>query len=397
MPDSFDVIVIGCGGFGSAACAHLADRNCRVLGLEQFDLVHDRGSSHGETRITRQAYFEHPDYVPLLKTAQRLWAELEQRCGVELFRQTGLILAGPADGEAVPGTRLAAMVHHLPLDELSPAEAARRFPGFRFRDDHRVLFEAAAGMLWVESCVRAHLDWARQRGAVLHSHETVRHWRPVGSGVEVQTDRATYSAGRLVITAGAWSAGMLPFLQTQLVVSRKVTGWFRTQPGSYSVAQGSPVFFIEHSPTAAFYGFPSVDGATIKLAEHSGRDVVTDPSHLDRQVAPHDLERLQALIGESFPMATGAVERTSVCMYTHSPDSHFFIDHHPLHPQVIYGAGFSGHGFKFTGVLGAALADLVLTGTSALPIDFLRFSRLSRSGSQPSTATGQRRQRGHGT
>lgn len=372
MPHTWDVIVLGVGGFGSGALYHLARRGLRVLGIEQHGVPHDYGSSHGESRIIRLAYFEHPDYVPLLRRAFEHWRELERLSGRRLLHQTGLFLCGPAEGEAVPGTRRAAEEHHLSLDVLTPAEAAARFPEFAFPPDSEVVFEQSAGWLSVEACVAAHVEQARRAGATLHLHERVERWTTDGRTVQVWTDRNRYEAAAAVITAGPWASRLLGPLGIPLRVLRKVQLWFDVREGSY---RETPCFLYEQSQRT-FYGFPSLDGRTIKVAEHTGGEEVEDPALVDRRCHPEDIAPVAAFVREFLPRAEPQVLRHSVCLYTMSPDGHFVVDRHPEWENVVFGAGFSGHGFKFTGVLGEVLADFVSTGATALPVRFLRLSRL---------------------
>ncbi|MFN0052661.1 MAG: N-methyl-L-tryptophan oxidase, partial [Planctomycetales bacterium] len=281
MPSGFDVIVLGVGGFGSGTLYHLARRGARVLGIEQFGVAHDRGSSHGQTRIIRQAYFEHPDYVPLLRRAYDLWHALEQETGRTLFHQVGLFLAGAPDAEAIHGTQLAAQTHQLPLERLDALQARNRFPGYRFPEDWAVLFERQAGYLAVEACVQAHVDAALAHGAQLLTGETVRGIEPTNDGVRVRTDRETYDAGRLVVTAGPWAARLLAEVGTTagwsdcLRVVRKPVFWFPAG-AEFDVAQGNSTFFFE-TAAGQFYGFPRLDGRSIKVAEHTQGDAVDDP------------------------------------------------------------------------------------------------------------------------
>ena len=209
MSEIFDCIVLGVGGFGSGALYHLARRGVRVLGIEQFGVAHDRGSSHGETRIIRKAYFEHPDYVPLLHRAYELWHELERETNRQLLHPVGLFIAGTPSCESVSGTILAAEQHRLPIDRLTVAEARGRFPGFRFHDDFAIVFEPQAGYLEVENCVAAHVAAAKRHGAVLRTDETVASWESDGRRVVVKTDKAEYAAASLVITAGPWASQVL--------------------------------------------------------------------------------------------------------------------------------------------------------------------------------------------
>jgi sarcosine oxidase len=382
MTTTYDVIVLGVGGMGSAACAHLAKRGVRVLGLEQFALGHDRGSSHGETRIIRLAYFEHPDYVPLLRRAYALWDELEADVGQRLLHKTRLLLAGPPHGEIIQGTLRAAEQHHLSLERLTPVEASRRYQGIVVPADLAVVIEPDGGYLRAEDCTAAHQAVARRHGAVLLEHTPVRQlsWSP--NEVMVVTDQGRYLAAKLVITAGAWTSRLLTQLAVPLVVSRKFLGWFDVPQGAYHVDDGSPCFFFE-MPTGAFYGFPSLDGRTLKVANHFGAEPIEDPSDIDRGCRATDVAPLVEFLRTVFPQAHPTLARHAVCMYTLSPDQHFILDHRPESSAVTLACGFSGHGYKFASVIGEILADLSLDGQTRHPIDFLRLSRFG-SGTPPS-------------
>ena len=376
VAETFDVVVLGVGGIGSAACLHLARGGARVLGLEQFSLVHDRGSSHGESRIIRQAYFEHPDYVPLLLRTYDHWRDLERATNQTLFHQTGLILSGRDDSETIVGARLSATLHGLTLESLSPEAAHARWPAFRFPLDHTVEFEPAAGTLRVEACVQAHVDEARRHGADLRGHETVRDWNSNGNTVVVRTDSNEYHAKSLVITAGAWASRCVADLGVPLNVLRKFVAWFPIRSGEYRVSQGTPTYFFEQ-PHGTFYGFPSLDGQTIKVAEHSGGQVVSDPATVDRTRHDSDTERLNEFVAAHLTGIEPVPVRHSVCLYTVSPDQHFVVDLHPRWPNVAVACGFSGHGFKFAPVMGEVLADLIKHGRTSLPIRFLGLSRFT--------------------
>lgn len=371
---AYDVIVLGLGGMGSAALDQLARRGARVLGLEQFDLVHDRGSSHGETRIIRKAYFEHPAYVPLLHRAYALWGDLERDCGETLFERCGLLVAGRPDGAVVTGVRRAAGEHRLAIDEIAAAEARRRFPSFAFDDDHALLFEVDAGFLRVEACVSAHLERARRAGAAVRAREEVLGWTADGRGVAVTTRNGRFVAARLVVCAGAWAGQLLPTLRGSLHVRRKVQLWLRCEDPRYAPAAGCPVFAYDLGD-GFFYGFPALDGATVKVARHTGGEPVDDPGMLDRALCDHDAPPVVRFVRRYLPGVSGDIVRHAACMYTMTPDEHFVIDRHPQHERVFFAAGFSGHGFKFASVVGAVLADLALDGATREPIGFLRISR----------------------
>jgi sarcosine oxidase len=370
----FDVIVLGVGGMGSAACHELARRGFQVLGLEQFSLGHDHGSSHGESRIIRKAYFEHPNYVPLLHRAYERWHELEQATGQTLFLPTGLVLSGPAEGETIQGARRSAQLHGLELQNFTAQEARQRFPGLQFPLDHDVAFEPGAGTLRVDACVQAHVDEAIRHGAVLKADEPTVSWIRNGELVHVRTAHREYVARHLVITAGAWAGECLQDLGLRLKVVRKFVGWFPVPLGELQAKNGFPTFFFE-LPEGTFYGFPSFDGQTIKVAEHSGGETVVDSANVDRSCHASDLVRLDKFLRAHLPRVGLTPVKHSVCLYTLTADQHFVIDTHPAWKNVVFAVGFSGHGFKFCPVVGEIMADLVQHGKTALPIEFLGFSR----------------------
>lgn len=371
--EHYDCIVIGTGGVGSAALFHLAQRGVRALGIDRFPPGHDRGSSHGNTRLIRLAYMEHPDYVPLLRRAYTLWADLSERCAQQLYTETGLLEVGPADGFMVPGVRASARAHGLTVDELSAAEAEQRFPGFRIPPSMTAVFEQQAGYLRVEACVVAHIDHAQQAGAQLCSNEVVRAWRADGRGVVVTTDRAEYAAERLIITAGAWAGQLLGELGIPFTIRRKSLFWYELDDPVYDQS-GCPCYFYE-TPEGNFYGFPPTDGFGLKVAEHSGGQSVSDPLGLDRSVYAHDQEQVERFLVSYLPGVSRRRQHHVVCMYTMSPDEHFVVDRHPEHPQVAFVAGLSGHGFKFASVLGEILSQLALDGQTPLATGFLGCQR----------------------
>jgi len=372
--ETFDAIVIGVGGVGSAALFHTAARGARVLGLDRFPPGHDRGSSHGHTRIIRQAYFEHPHYVPLLRRTYELWHDLEARCGRRLLFETGLVQIGPPAGEVVAGVRASAAEHGLEVEDWSAADAARRLPGFRIRPGHEAVFERRAGYLLVEDCVRAHVGHALRLGAELRVGETVRSWRPEGAGVVVETDRGQYAAARLIIAAGAWAGSLLASLHIGLRVLRKPLFWLWPEGDVYRADRGCPAFLFD-LPEGCFYGFPQIDERGVKVAEHSGGAAVDDPLAVDRSFDPAELARVTTFTGECLPSLSAECLDSSVCLYTMSPDGHFIVDRHPQWPQVAFAAGLSGHGFKFTGLLGEVLCQLAFDGRTDAPIEFLSLAR----------------------
>lgn len=356
---SWDVIVIGCGGVGSAALRHLAARGARVLGLDRYPVGHDRGSSHGETRVIRQAYFEHPDYVPLLRRAYDLWGELEADSGEKLFHRTGVLQIGPPDGEVIRGVLTSARTHGLSVEALTAADVASAYPGFLMPDGATAVLERNAGYLRVEACVHAHVEQARADGARLEIGAAVTGWRAGAGSVAVETRSGTHHAGALVISAGAWSEAVIRDLGVPLTVLRKHLHWYRNRDPRYLEANGCPVFFYEIGGRF-FYGFPQRDALGVKVSEHSGGEAISTPGAVSRAPDPADTRDIERFLKERLPGVERLRARHDVCMYTMSPDAHFLVDVHPAHDNVCFAAGLSGHGFKFASALGEALADLAL-------------------------------------
>jgi len=371
---AFDAIVIGVGGMGGSALYHLTRRGLRVLGIEQFHIGHDRGSSHGDTRIIRKAYFEHPAYVPLLHRAYALWEDLQATAEEELIRCTGLLLVGRPEGQLIRGVRLAADEHNLHIECVPHGDLRKRFPGFVAGRGCEVLFEPGAGFLWVERCVHAHAAQAVGQGATIAVGQTVRGWSGDQHGVIVHTDDQEYTAGHLVICSGAWTQTLLEGQALPLEVRRKVVLWFDARDDTYDVDRGCPVFAYDIDG-GFYYGFPMLGNQEIKLAEHSGGRGVVDPDALDRTLQADDEVRVRRFATQHLPRVAPDIKRHSVCMYTMTPDEHFVIDRHRDHRCVYYAAGFSGHGFKFAPIIGSVLADLVVSGRTSEPIGFLSASR----------------------
>lgn len=374
----FDVVVAGLGGIGTAAACHLASRGCRTLGLDRFPIPHDRGSSHGQTRLIRLAYFEHPDYVPLLRRAYELWRDLEARTGRRLLVESGLLMAGPADSAVLAGAERATALHGLDLDRFTAAEAIRRWPVFSLPEAWTALHEPRAGYLHVEACVTAHAAAAREGGATLETGVTVRRWRADRSGVVIETDRGAIAADRLVLAPGPWASGLLQLPAVGLTVLRKSLFWVRPpRPERAAFAAGALPCFAFAAPHGFFYGFPELDERGVKLAEHSGGRVVTEPLAVDRSVAAVERDRITEIIDRHMPSLGADFSDHAACLYTMSADHHFVVGLHPAHDRVAVAAGFSGHGFKFASVMGEALADFAVSGATRLPLDFLSPQRFA--------------------
>jgi len=367
-----DVIVIGLGADGSAAAAHLAPRGARVLGLEGFARGHTDGSSGGLTRVIRLAYYEHPDYVPLLKRAWTLWRELETASGEVLLRRTGGVYAGPRDGELVAGSLRSAREHGLEHELLDPAGLRERLPLFRFDPEWWGLAEANAGYLLPEKAIAAHLAVAERHAARLQFDERVIDWARDGSGVRVTTQRGTYRASKLVIAAGAWNARLLPGIAPLLQVKRVPLFWFEPVTHREALAR-LPVYIVDSGLGHGCYGFPYLADQGLKIATH-GAGTPVDPDTVDRETHPVDEAPIRKFVQDRLPVADGPVRMTKVCMYTVTPDEHFIVD---VDGPVAYASACSGHGFKFASVIGEVLADLALDGATRHPIGFLSASRFA--------------------
>jgi sarcosine oxidase len=374
---TYDAIVLGLGGMGSAAAYHLAACGASVLGLEQFPLVHRRGSSHGHTRIIRTAYYEHPDYVPLVRRSFMLWHELGAQLGRKLLTPLPCLSLGPPESELIRGVEKAAAEHRLDTERLSADALKWRYRQFRMPADMVGVIEQSAGALFVEECVRAYLDAAASTGrADLRAEEPAASWASHPTHVAVTTARGTYTAAHLVVTAGAWAASLLADLGVPLRVMRQVQHWFMPADPIAFGPDRFPVF-IADTPAGAFYGLPSLAGQGLKLAGHYAAPELMSPDKVDWAVTDADSDSAVAFLRNHMPTAADRPVRSEVCMYTLSPDRHFVIDRHPYHPRVSVACGFSGHGFKFSPVVGEILADLALTGTTSHPIGLFRANRFS--------------------
>jgi len=364
----YDAVVVGTGGVGSAALYHLA-RRARVLGIDRFAPPHDRGSSHGQTRIIRQAYFEHPDYTPLVLESYRLWNGLEAEVGQKLYHEVGLLEVGPPDGIVVPGVLRAAEEHGLQVEQLAAAEIERRWPGLRVPENLTGVLETNAGYLKVEECVQSHLEAAQRAGAELRCSVEVQGWN--GSDpIRLQTSEGEICTSKLIVTAGAWTPRLLADLGVKFEVRRKSLYWYATEGNQYAAANGFPGFLFE-LPSGIFYGFPQIDSQGVKLGDHAGGRVIEDPLEVDRDVDTQEQQAVEQFLQEYMPLVSSFCTNDAVCMYTMTPSENFVVDRHPKNPHVVVAAGLSGHGFKFTPVLGKALADLALDGGTELPIGFL--------------------------
>jgi sarcosine oxidase len=367
-----DVLVLGLGGMGAAALAHVAARGLSVVGVDQDTLPSLRGSSVGETRVIRKAYAEDPRYVPLLLRAYALWAELEARTGRPLVTRVGCLNLGPAEHRAIRGVLESVQRHRLPHVVLRDQEVRARFSVVPDPGDLGV-FEQDAGYLAVEACTEAHLAWATACGAEVRQARVTGIEGTGGSVRATLDDGSSLVADRAIVAAGPWLASA-PGLRElarglPLVVERQVQLWF--QPAAPDAVRASALpAFIHFVPGGPFYGIPPVPShpaPAVKVCRHHG-GLPTTPETLDRELRPADEASVRGYLRAHLPAADGPLLRSRVCMYTNTPDEHFVVGPLPHAPQVIVLGGFSGHGYKMASVMGEIAADLVVRGASAFDL-----------------------------
>ena len=342
--------------------------------------------------MIRLAYFEHPSYVPLLRRAYALWAQLERDAAKPLLEITGGLMVGRPDSEVVRGTLESARLHDLPHEVLDCGAIRRRYPPFTPAPHLVGVFEPQAGVLRPEACVRAHLSLAATTGAELRFGERVTTWiaSPGGDGVEVQTDRGTYAAARLVLAPGAWAPDLFELPQLPVEVERQVLFWLEPVGGTTPFTPDRfPVYVWDHGGGVQVYGFPVQDGPPegVKVAFfRTGRGTRCTPQTIDRNLHPDEVATMREAIADVIPsLASGRLRATTTCMYTLTPDHHFVIGAHPRHPQVILASPCSGHGFKFASVVGEILADLAIDGATSHPVSLFSPSRFDLGADLPPT------------
>lgn len=380
MDKAFDAIVLGLGAMGSATLWQLARRGARVLGLDRHAPPHDRGSSHGDTRITRLAIGEGAGYTPLALRSHALWREIERETGADLLTVTGgLVISGAGERARchVPGffanTLDAALRHGIAHEILDAAAIRRRFPAFAVRDDEVGYLEHGAGFLRPEACVAAQLSLARRHGAEVRLEEPATGFAADGGGVRVRTARGEYRARRAVVTAGPWLPGLLGGAwRGRFAVRRQALHWFaiRATPEDFDPAR-FPVFIWElPGGGEPIYGFPAIEGpgGGVKVATEQHLTETT-PEACERAVDPAESRALfETKVAPCFPGLSPACVKAVTCLYTTTADSRFVIEPHPEVPGAIVASPCSGHGFKHSAALGEALAQLATEGASRIDL-----------------------------
>jgi len=387
MIETFDIMVAGLGANGSAALYHLAKTNQSIIGIDKFTPPHTHGSSHGESRIIRQAYYEDPIYVQLLKEAYKYWSDLEQISNKQLFLRTGGLMLGPAHAEVVAGSKLSADTHHIPYEYLDAPAIRQRFPAFHATDSTVGILEKEAGILYPEACIETFLQLAANKGAAIHYGESIQHIDPKPGNLTITTTKNTYIVKKLILSIGAWTSRLVPELNLPLSVRRQTLHWFTDsksqQPDHNAPRQDPrharkytpdhmPIYIWEYAPDKMFYGFPDI-GTGIKIARHHGGYPI-DPDNLEQKVSNGEIEEV-ADLAKTYLGIDPIYQRSAVCMYTNTPDGHFIIDYHPQDKNIIIASPCSGHGFKFSSLTGRLLADMALdndTGFDLSPFSITR-------------------------
>ncbi|MHB1980921.1 MAG: N-methyl-L-tryptophan oxidase [Sulfobacillus sp.] len=370
-----EVGVVGLGVIGAAISWRLGEGGQPVVGYDRFRAGHPFGSSHGAARIIRQAYYEHPDYVPLVQRSWTKWQELERVSGRSLLRQTGGLMIGPPDGELVSGTLESVRRHGLRHAVLDAAAIGQRFPQFRVPAGEIGIFEDLAGVLRCEMAVETLIRAAgRARQPLSIVHDQVLHLEAVGERVRVHTASGRRDFAQVVVAAGGWTSDLLPDLNLPLTVERQVQVWFAPPaPASFTPPQ-FPIWMHQTEDGQMFYGLPAMDGKSVKAARHH-QGITTSMEHLDRHVSDQDRAVVKCAVAQILPGLGSEIAQSSVCSYTDTPDLHFLIGRLQALPGVILATGFSGHGFKFAPVIGDLIADIVLR--DALPPALLATTRFS--------------------
>jgi sarcosine oxidase len=380
----FDVIVLGVGSMGSAACWYLSKHGVSVLGLEQFEIAHDKGSHSGQSRIIRKAYFEHPDYVPLLQRAYHNWNEIERQSSTQIYYKTGIVYFGKPHSETIAGTKKSASLYDISIESISQIESRNRFTELQIPSTFETIVEPDAGFVTPERAIRTYVDQARKHGAIIKSNIRVKQWKEEKKKFIISTDTENYTCDKLVITAGSWTSKIVPNLKTELKVTRQTLAWIKPKNIKRFSLGNFPCWFVEDPQLGLFYGFPALPqekfegNAGMKFAHHHPAES-TDPDLSVTNVSVHAKKNLQTFLEKYMPGITNESLTFSQCLYTYSPDTNFIIDHLPGYDKsVTIACGFSGHGFKFVSVVGEILADLAIKGKTEQPIDFLSLKRFTK-------------------
>ncbi|PTM10074.1 MAG: N-methyl-L-tryptophan oxidase [Bacteroidetes bacterium] len=380
---NYDVIVIGVGSMGSSACYSLAKENINVLGIEQFDISHEFGSHTGQSRIIRKAYFEHPNYVPLLEKAYSNWKQFEDEVGEKLYHKTGLLYASKKEHQLLSGVKQSAKLYNLEINELSTKEIKRQFPQFAIPENYDCILEPDAGFLPPERAILKYTERALELGATIKTNEKVINWTSEKDAITLVTNKQIYNCKKLIISAGAWASKLVPQLKPELKVTKQVLAWVIPHKEKDFYLGNFPCWNLADSAgKGLFYGMPILpkerfgNPVGLKIGHHYHGEI-KNPDDLKIKPNAEEESSLNDFIQELFP---GALKKTffemKTCMYTNTSDENFIVDLHPENNNIVVACGFSGHGFKFSSVIGEILRDFAIHGKTKMPIEFLNIKRL---------------------
>ena len=378
---NYDVIVIGVGSMGSSACYHIAKQGLSVLGLEQFDIPHEMGSHTGQSRIIRKAYFEHPNYVPLLERAYQNWRSLEKEISNQIYFKTGLLYFGPSNHLLIKGTQKSAIKYGIKVNELDREEQLDKFPQFKVPENYTNLIEVDAGFVTPERAILSYTEQALKYKAIIHTKEKTLEWSKKDDIIQVKTNKQIYKCKKLVLTAGAWTSKFSNI--KNLNVTRQILAWAKPEKPDMFELNNFPCWtFADPSVNGIYYGFPSLPRFTFeepsgfKFAHHT-KGKLTDPDIVNRNVSKEEEKTLVEAIKKFIPKGIETITSLKTCLYTYSPDEDFILDFYNNNEDVVIASGFSGHGFKFASVIGEILSELVTKGKSIHPINFLKSNRFN--------------------
>lgn len=371
---NYDLIIIGSGSVGAAAGYYASRAGLSVLMIDAHLPPHTDGSHHGDTRLIRHAYGEGEKYVPLVLRAQTLWDELATLSGEDIFEKAGVINLGPAHSPFLANVEQSARQFGLNIERLDSQALMARWPEIRVPEDYVGLFEPASGVLRSELAVKAWVELAREAGSAQLFNCPVTSVSHHAEGVTIETADGSYTAKRLVVSAGTWVTKLLPDLPIQPV--RKVFAWYQAD-GRYSRKNNFPAFTGELPNGDQYYGFPAEDNA-LKIGKHNGGHVIDSPEQRKPfgAVATDGSEAFNFL--RNVLPGIGCCLHGAACTYDNSPDEDFIIDTLPGHDSTLVISGLSGHGFKFASVLGEIAADFAQDKTPAFdlsPFSLTRFSQ----------------------
>jgi sarcosine oxidase len=368
------VVVIGLGAMGSAISYQLASHGFKVLGLDQFSLNHTNGSSHGKTRIIRTAYFEHPFYVPLIQRAFKLWFQLQSQSDEHVIEMTGGLMFGLPESTLVSGAIASAKHHNLPFAELGAQQVRERFPMFEPDEDQVAVYEKDAGILFPEVCIETYSNLAQKLGTRLHYDEAVIRWEAKNGGIAIRTTKGSYMANFGIFASGPWLTELLPDLKLPLQCERQTVFWYEPKGDSAMFRPSRmPIFMWQTKSSSYFYGIPDF-GDGIKAARHHEGEF-TSPRKVSREVTEQDEAPVRQFLAKHVPLALGTLKSSTTCIYTNTPDRNFILDFHPNHPNIIIASPCSGHGFKFSSVIGEIVREMVETGEAGIDTTLFSIKR----------------------